>query len=116
MQPATRVYPTPCHAGRGLAGHPRSVRVGYGDNKTRLFTPIRSKTPALQRVVSTSVQGENARVLRSEVMTLLGKGAIEMVSPALSESGFYSRYSFLVPKKDGGLLPILDLRRLNHAP
>ncbi len=49
VQPATRVYPTPCHAGRGLASHPRSVRVGYGDNKTRLFTPIRSKTPALQR-------------------------------------------------------------------
>ncbi len=65
-------------------------------------------------VVSTSVQGENARVLRSEVMTLLEKGAIEMVPPALSESGFYSRY-FLVPKKDGGLRPILDLRRLNHA-
>ncbi len=49
MQPATRVYPTPCHAGRGLAGHPRSVRVGYGIIKTRLFTPIRSKTPAFQR-------------------------------------------------------------------
>ncbi len=65
-------------------------------------------------VVSTSVQGENARVLHSEVMTLLEKGAIEMVSPALSESGFYSRY-FLVPKKDGGLRPILDLRRPNHA-
>ncbi len=48
VQPANRVYPTPCHAGRGLAGHPRSVRVGYGDNKTRLFTPIHSKTPALQ--------------------------------------------------------------------
>ncbi len=27
----------------------RSVRVGYWDNKTRLFTPIRSKTPAFQR-------------------------------------------------------------------
>ncbi len=65
-------------------------------------------------VVSTSVQGENARVLRSEVMTLLEKGAIEMVPPALSGSGFYSRY-FLVPKKDGGLRPILDLRCLNHA-
>ncbi len=37
-----------------------------------------------------------------------------MVPPALSESGFYSRY-FLVPKKDDCLRPILDLRRLNHA-
>ncbi len=33
---------------------------------------------------------------------------------AQSESGFYSRY-FLVPKKDGGLLPILDLRLLNYT-
>ncbi len=72
------------------------------------------RPPRFSGVVSTSVQGENARVLRSEVMTLLEKGAIEMVPPALSESGFYSRY-FLVPKKDGGLRPIIDLRRLNHA-
>ncbi len=72
------------------------------------------RPPRFSGVVSTSVHGENARVLRSEVMTLLEKGAIEMVPPALSESGFYSRY-FLVPKKDGGLRPILDLRRLNHA-
>ncbi len=35
-----------------------------------------------------------------------------MVPPALSEKDFSS---FLVPKKDGGLRPILDLRRLNHA-
>ncbi len=72
------------------------------------------RPPPFSGVVSTSVHGENACVLRSEVMTLLEKGAIEMVPPALSESGFYSRY-FLVPKKDGGLRPILDLRRLNHA-
>ncbi len=113
VQPATRVYPTPCHAGRGLAGHPRSVRLVYGDNKTMLFTPIRSKTPAFQRR-GLHLGAGHARVLHSEVMTLLEKGAIEMVPPALSESGFYSRY-FLVPKKDGGLRPILDLRRLNHA-
>ncbi len=72
------------------------------------------RPPCFSGVVSTSVQGKNARALRSEVMTLLEKGAIEMVPPALSESGFYSRY-FLAPKKDGGHRPILDLRRLNHA-
>ncbi len=38
-----RSNPTPCHAGRGLAGHPRGVRLGYGDNKTRLLTTVRSK-------------------------------------------------------------------------
>ncbi len=65
-------------------------------------------------MVPTSVQSRDAHVLRSEVKNLLAKGAIEMVPPAQSELGFYSRY-FLVPKKDGGLRPILDLRRLNHA-
>ncbi|KAL0159067.1 hypothetical protein M9458_047143, partial [Cirrhinus mrigala] len=44
----------------------------------------------------------------------LAKGDVETVPPAQSESGFYSHY-FLVPKKDGGLRPILDLRRLNCA-
>ncbi len=39
-------------------------------------------------------------------MNLLEKGAIEIVPPAQSDSGFYSRY-FLVP--------ILDLRLLNYA-
>ncbi len=47
-------------------------------------------------------------------MSLLPKGAIEMVSPAQSKSGFYIRY-FLIPKKDGGLRPIFDFRHLNRA-
>ncbi len=38
-------------------------------------------------------------VLRTEVMNLLEKGAIEIVPPAQSESGFNSRH-ILVPKKD----------------
>ncbi len=37
-----------------------------------------------------------------------------MVPQAQSKSGFYSHY-FVVPKKDGGLRPILDLRTLNYA-
>ncbi len=40
--------------------------------------------------------------------------AIERVPPPDRESGFYGRY-FIVPKKDGGLRPILDLRHLNRS-
>ncbi|KAL0176639.1 hypothetical protein M9458_028969, partial [Cirrhinus mrigala] len=91
----------------GLTGYPRSVRLGNGDNNKRLLTPVRG-------VVPTVVKSRDAHVLRSEVLILLEKGAIEVVHPAQSESGFYSHY-FLVPKKDGGLRPILDLRHLNRA-
>ncbi len=37
-----------------------------------------------------------------------------MVPPLDREARFYSRY-FIVPKKDGGLRPILDLRLLNRS-
>ncbi|KAI2662214.1 ORF V: Enzymatic polyprotein [Labeo rohita] len=72
------------------------------------------RPPRFSGVVPTVVKSRDAHVLRSEVLILLEKGAIEVVHPAQSESGFYSRY-FLVPKKDGGLRPILDLRHLNRA-
>lgn len=58
---------------------------------------------------------KDAHVLHSEVKSMLVKRAIEVVPPAQSESGFYSRY-FIIPKKDGGLRQILDLRHLNLAP
>ncbi len=57
---------------------------------------------------------EQALVMEREVETFLRKEAIEVVPPHERESGFYSRY-FIVPKKDGGLHPILDLRRLNRS-
>ncbi len=37
-----------------------------------------------------------------------------MVPPLDRESGFYNRY-FIIPKKNGGLRPILDLRLLNRS-
>ncbi|MGL5393635.1 MAG: hypothetical protein ACRDA8_20035, partial [Shewanella sp.] len=70
--------------------------------------------PRFACINHTSVKSNVSHVLRTEVMRLLKKGAIEVVPPAQSESGFYSRY-FLVPKKEGGLRPILDLRHLNKA-
>ncbi len=44
----------------------------------------------------------------------MAKDAIELVPPADMRSGFYSPY-FIVPKKSGGLRPILDLRVLNRS-
>ncbi len=84
-----------------------TVRRGY----TLQFA---QRTPRFRGVLATTVCSENTQVLCAEVMNLLEKGAIEIVPPAQSESGFYSRY-FLVPKKEGGMQPILDLRLLNYA-
>ncbi len=72
------------------------------------------RPPRFRGVLATTVRSENAQVLHAELMNLLEKGAIEIVPPAQSESGFCSHY-FLVPKKDGGLRPILDLRFLSYA-
>ncbi|KAL0147294.1 hypothetical protein M9458_057396 [Cirrhinus mrigala] len=70
--------------------------------------------PPFIGVSPTLVGPEQGLVMEQEVATLLRKEAIEVVPPHARESGFYSRY-FIVPKKDGGLRPILDLRVLNRS-
>ncbi len=55
---------------------------------------------------------QHREVLVTEVNTLLAKRAIREVMQDNHQAGFYSRY-FLIPKKDGRLGPILDLRGLN---
>ena len=49
--------------------------------------------------------------MREAVAGLLEKGAVEVVDDPLTP-GFYSRL-FLVPKKDGGWRPVIDLKALN---
>ncbi|KAI2648975.1 Transposon Ty3-G Gag-Pol polyprotein [Labeo rohita] len=70
--------------------------------------------PPFNGVSPTLVGPEQGLVMEQEVATLLRKEAIEVVPPHEREFGFYSRY-FIVPKKDGGLRPILDLRLLNRS-
>ncbi|KAL0165098.1 hypothetical protein M9458_040851, partial [Cirrhinus mrigala] len=73
------------------------------------------RPPRYRGVLSTTVHSDTqAAVLRAEVAVLLVKDAIEPVPPAEMKSGFYSPY-FIVPKKSGGLRPILDLRALNRS-
>ncbi len=84
----------------------RTIRTGYTLQFGR--NPPRFDGVHLTVVNSAS----KASVLQQEVSSLLQKGAIEEVPQSEVERGFFSRY-FLVPKRDGGLRPILDLRRLN---
>ncbi|GAA6064854.1 uncharacterized protein LOC113526632, partial [Tachysurus ichikawai] len=73
-----------------------------------------SSPPRFNGMCPTLVGPEQALVLEREMRALLGKGTIEVVPPSARESGFYSPY-FVVPKKDGGWRPILDLRSLNRS-
>ncbi len=85
----------------------RTIRLGYAIQFAR-------RPPKFNGVLETSVAVRNAPVLCEEIAVLLAKDAIEPVPPAEMRQGFYSRY-FIVPKKGGGLRPILDLRVLNRA-
>ncbi|XP_038146283.1 uncharacterized protein LOC119786801 [Cyprinodon tularosa] len=71
--------------------------------------------PRFSGVIHSHAQGESARVLREEILSLIDKRAVSVVSPEQSLSGFYSRFlSPPVPKRGGrGIHPILDLRALN---
>ncbi|KAI2646090.1 Sentrin-specific protease 2 [Labeo rohita] len=86
----------------------RTVRLGYA-------IQFKQRPPRFRGILSTSVRSDmDASVLRAEIAVLLAKNAIELVPPAEMNSGFYSPY-FIVPKKSGGLQPILDLRVLNRS-
>ncbi len=65
-------------------------------------------------VLSTEVAPQQVLVMEQEIKALLEKVAIEYVPHSNRETGFYSQY-FIVPKKDGGMRPILDLRVLNES-
>ncbi len=85
----------------------RTIRLGYAIQFAR-------RPPKFRGIRFTSVKPADAPVLRAEIAVLLVKDAIEPVPPADMRSGLFSPY-FIVPKKGGGLRPILDLRVLNRA-
>ncbi len=84
-----------------------TIRLGYAIQFAR-------RPPKYRSIHFTTVKAGDSPILRAEIAVLLVKDAIEPVPPADIRSGFYSPY-FIVPKKGGGLRPILDLRILNRA-
>ncbi len=85
----------------------QTIRLGYAIQFAR-------RPPKFRGIRFTSVKAADAPVLCAEIAVLLAKDAIEPVPPADMGSGLFSPY-FIVPKKGGGLRPILDLRVLNRA-
>ena len=70
-------------------------------------------SPPSSGVRVTTLRGDSQSVLMEEVEGLLEKCAIELVPPGQEKDGFYSTY-FVVPKKDGGIRPILNLKLFNQ--
>ncbi len=121
MQPVCTAVSSPCHSRFIPLPHgPKAWQAILGVS-TWVMTMVRRgyslqfvRRPLRFRgVLATTVLSENAHVLHAEVMNLLEKGAIELVPPAQSESGFYSCF-FLIPQKMAACDLILDLRFLNH--
>lgn len=95
----------------GLLGVPwinKTIRRGYALQFARRPPPFRG---ILRTTVCSS---HESAALLGEVSSLLQRGAIVEVEPHRAGAGFYSPY-FLVPKKNGGVRPILDLRILNSS-
>ncbi|XP_061115409.1 uncharacterized protein LOC133139933 [Conger conger] len=85
-----------------------------GSNSTP--PPLKSRASAdseARGVRETNMPLHLNSALSQEIETLLAKSAIRLVPKHAEMRGFYSLY-FLVPKKDGGVRPILDLRALNR--
>ncbi|XP_058621250.1 uncharacterized protein LOC131533149 [Onychostoma macrolepis] len=89
---------------RSLASTPQSVSVAPADHQTQLCDSVRPASP--------QVQGHSVQFSQGCRCPCLACGNCS--PPADMRSGFYSPY-FIVPKKSGGLRPILDLRVLNRA-
>ncbi|MGH0154753.1 UNVERIFIED_CONTAM: hypothetical protein FKN15_053387 [Acipenser sinensis] len=86
-----------------------SVQHGHLDAYYRSNQLLCSSSTASLLVCDSVTDPQHTAV---EVAALLQKQAICMIDPLQLEERFYSRY-FLVPKRDGGLRPILDLRQVN---
>ncbi|KAF0046150.1 hypothetical protein F2P81_002679 [Scophthalmus maximus] len=86
----------------------RVIRDGY----TLQFA---SPPPPFDGVLETVMSSQaGAEALMTELSELLEKEAISRVPPGQECEGYYSRY-FLVPKKTGGMRPILDLSLVNRS-
>ncbi len=99
----------------------KCVSVGPAYCRERLQNPVQFSSASMQRGESHSGgpragsgNGTRSRYSLEGGGHRGGPSSMATLPPHKRESRFYSRY-FIVPKKDGGLRPILDLRQLNRS-
>ena len=88
--------------------------MGSVDNSGGLELQFKQLPPLSESPIPFSVSSDPHKRLRlsEEVSVLLQRAAIEQVPTSSLGPGFYSRL-FLVPKKKGGMRPVIDLSILN---
>ncbi len=93
------------------AGSCPAVSLAPEDHLTRLCDSIRPVSSQVQGHPPHSSEGSRCPWLVRGISVLLAKDVMVPVPPADMKAGFFSPY-FIVPKKSGGLRPILGLRIL----
>ncbi|KAK4514625.1 GTP-binding nuclear protein gsp1/Ran [Mucor velutinosus] len=80
------------------------------------YIPFHTTPPTTTTPTSiTPFSAEQATLINQAIQDLLAKSAIEPVSPqqVQQQPGFYSSM-FVIPKKNGGVRPVFNLKRLNQ--
>ncbi len=93
------------------AGSCPAVSLAPKDHQTRLCDSVRPASSQVQGHPPHSSEGSRCPWLVRGISVLLAKDVMVPVPPADMKAGFFSPY-FIVPKKSGGLRPILGLRIL----
>ncbi len=102
------------HSASSIAFHSRmgastgGIALGSPHDSDRLHTSVWEKSPPLRRGSTDSSKQ------RLQGFCSTARAFPEEIPQSDIEQGFFSRY-FLARKRDGGLRPILDLRRLNFS-
>ncbi len=97
-----------------VSGHRSNCTATYKSRNQSREAGTFSRNLTAWKLLSVYLAPQQVLVMEQEVKALLEKGFIEYVPHSNRETGFYSRY-FIVPKKDGGLRPIVDLQVLNDS-
>ncbi len=93
------------------AGSCPAVSLAPKDHLTRLCNSVRPASSQVQGHPPHSSEGSQSSWRVRGISVLLAKDLMVPVPPADMKAGFFSPY-FIVPKKSGGLRPILGLRIL----